>query len=768
MTTYYVATTGSNGGNGSTSSPFRTISEAMSANLKPGDEVVVKAGTYNEAINFDKDGSAAADITLRSEVPGGALIRPPAGSWNAISVNANYVTIDGFDIGGAKGDGIEANNVHHISVLNNKVHGSGESGIQFNQSDFIKIEGNETYNNASTGWFSGISIYENRNITGDTSTEGYRTIVRNNISHDNVTKSGAHTDGNGIIIDDFQSTQASGHPNYTFKTLVENNLVYQNGGKGIQVTWSDSVTVKNNTAYHNNQDPANSGTWRGELSNSASSNNTWVNNIAVADPSLNKNNTAIDNTSTDSYKNTNVVWANNITYNGTAGQASVKTDGGNAMPSAANGNQLGVDPKFSGAASDNFHLGSGSLAIDHGTNKYGVASDDLDGHARVVGTVDVGAYESSSSAAPGTPTTPTQPGTPTTPTQPGTPTTPTQPGTPTTPTQPGTPTTPTKEFVGTNGNDIMPHTGQSNGGNETFKGLGGSDVLKGGAGADVLDGGTGNDTASYAGSTAVNVNLATKAASGGQATGDKIAGIENLTGSSYNDVLTGGNGGSNVLNGGAGADKLSGGAGGDVINGGTGQDTAGYAGSGGVNVNLATGAASGGHATGDKFVSIENLTGSSYNDVLTGNSGSNVLDGGAGADKLNGGAGTDVIIGGAGKDIMTGGVSADTFVFKAPTEIGSGSNRDVITDFQHGVDKMDFSAIDANGSAQGNGTFHFLAQEDASFDHKAGALAWHYEDKAGSANDATVIQGDLNGDGVRDFEVQMKGLVHLGTGDFLL
>ncbi|MGO7536933.1 right-handed parallel beta-helix repeat-containing protein, partial [Rhizobium leguminosarum] len=84
---------------------------------------------------------------------------------------------------------------------------------------------------------------------------------------------------------DFQSTQASGHPNYTFKTLVENNLVYENGGKGIQVTWSDSVTVKNNTAYHNNQDPANSGTWRGELSNSASSNNTWVNNIAVADPS---------------------------------------------------------------------------------------------------------------------------------------------------------------------------------------------------------------------------------------------------------------------------------------------------------------------------------------------------------------------------------------------------------------------------------------------------------------------------------------------------
>ena len=142
----------------------------MSANLKPGDEVVVRPGTYNEAVNITKDGSAAGYITLRSEVPGEAVIRPPSGAWNAISFNANYVVVDGFDIGGASGDGIEANNVHHIKILNNIVHDSGESGIQFNWSEFITIEGNETYNNASSGWFSGISIYQNRNITGDTTT----------------------------------------------------------------------------------------------------------------------------------------------------------------------------------------------------------------------------------------------------------------------------------------------------------------------------------------------------------------------------------------------------------------------------------------------------------------------------------------------------------------------------------------------------------------------------------------------------------------------
>ncbi len=126
MTTYYVATNGSNSSNGSSSSPWKTISYAMQSNLKPGDEVVVRPGTYNEAIAINKGGSAAGEITLKSEVPGEALIRPPSSSWNGISVNANYVTVDGFDIKGASGDGIEANNVHHIKVLNNTVSGSGE------------------------------------------------------------------------------------------------------------------------------------------------------------------------------------------------------------------------------------------------------------------------------------------------------------------------------------------------------------------------------------------------------------------------------------------------------------------------------------------------------------------------------------------------------------------------------------------------------------------------------------------------------------------
>ena len=73
----------------------------------------------------------------------------------------------------------------------------------------------------------------------------------------------------------------------------------------------------------------------------------------------------------------------------------------------------------------------------------------------------------------------------------------------------------------------------------------------------VVDGGAGTDTASYAVSNAgVSVSLMTGLGSGGDAQGDTLVSIENLTGSALDDTLEG-NGGANVLTGGAGADTVS-------------------------------------------------------------------------------------------------------------------------------------------------------------------------------------------------------------------
>ncbi|MDQ1159332.1 Ca2+-binding RTX toxin-like protein [Sphingomonas sp. SORGH_AS 950] len=179
----------------------------------------------------------------------------------------------------------------------------------------------------------------------------------------------------------------------------------------------------------------------------------------------------------------------------------------------------------------------------------------------------------------------------------------------------------------------------------------GDDVLAGLGGADVLDGGDGSDTADYSASGAgVTVDLLAGTAQGGDAQGDTLVSIENAIGSAYADVLTAAAAGGR-LTGGAGDDRLVSGAGSDTLDGGSGTDIADYArSSAGVTVNLATGANSGGDAQGDTLVSIEQVVGSDFADILTGDSGANMLVGGAGDDMLEGGVGADVLDGGAGND----------------------------------------------------------------------------------------------------------------------
>lgn len=175
-------------------------------------------------------------------------------------------------------------------------------------------------------------------------------------------------------------------------------------------------------------------------------------------------------------------------------------------------------------------------------------------------------------------------------------------------------------------------------------------------------------------------------------------------------VLVGRNG-DDVLYGGAGADRLIGGngddiiyvgGGDDVILGGGGRDTVTYETSASrVWADLRGNVENRYGAEGDEFTSIENLIGSSFNDLLLGDDRNNVLDGDAGNDVLFGRSGHDIITGGSGDDelhgqrggdTLTGGDGADVFFFE------SGSGRDIITDFENGVDLIDFSRIESVNS----------------------------------------------------------------------
>ncbi|MCX8226690.1 MAG: calcium-binding protein, partial [Sulfitobacter sp.] len=222
------------------------------------------------------------------------------------------------------------------------------------------------------------------------------------------------------------------------------------------------------------------------------------------------------------------------------------------------------------------------------------------------------------------------------------------------------------------------------GGNDTITAGAGNDTLVGGTGADSLDGGTGTDVADYStSSAAVTVNLVTGTGAGGDAQGDTLTNIENLTGSGFNDNLTGdgnanllrGGGGNDSLQGGAGNDTLVGGAGADSLTGGLGIDLADYSESGaGITVNLANGTGTGGDAQGDTLAGIENLTGSDFNDRLTGDANANVLSGGAGQDTLTGGAGADTLDGGIGTDRADYSASSAAVTVNLATGIGTGGD----------------------------------------------------------------------------------------------
>jgi serralysin len=192
--------------------------------------------------------------------------------------------------------------------------------------------------------------------------------------------------------------------------------------------------------------------------------------------------------------------------------------------------------------------------------------------------------------------------------------------------------------------------------NDTLTGSSGNNVINGGAGDDTMAGGDGNDTyyvdssaddvvETQTGGTAdyiyasVSYSLAGRYVETLQLTG--AANID-ATGNGEANTLMG-NSGNNTLQGNDGNDTLNGGAGDDVLDGGNGIDTASYAGAASaVTVSLAIAGpqATGGAGT-DTLISIENLTGSSFNDTLTGSSGNNVIIGGAGNDTMTGGDGND-------------------------------------------------------------------------------------------------------------------------------
>ncbi|HEY8277449.1 MAG TPA: calcium-binding protein [Methyloceanibacter sp.] len=190
-----------------------------------------------------------------------------------------------------------------------------------------------------------------------------------------------------------------------------------------------------------------------------------------------------------------------------------------------------------------------------------------------------------------------------------------------------------------------------------------------------------------------------------------------LLGEQGNDILIGRDGG-DYISGGLGHDTIAGGAGGDILFGDAGDD---------------------------------DMSGDDGNDELYGSSGNDIMDGGTGGDFL---------FGGSGRDVMTGGSDNDQFVFTSLSDSKKGANRDVIADFsQADGDFINLSGIDAK-TGGGDNTFKFIGTHV--FHQKAGEL--HCVQKG----DFQIVEGDVNGDGKPDFQIEVHGGGQLHATDFVL
>ena len=353
-----------------------------------------------------------------------------------------------------------------------------------------------------------------------------------------------------------------------------------------------------------------------------------------------------------------------------------------------------------------------------------------------------------------------------------------------------------------------------NGGNgdDDIDGGNGDDIIEGGAGADEMDGGAGTDTLSYAGSprgsttgddenprTGVTVRLNEPPNvgdnTGTHADGDtSIIGFENLTGSSYNDMLTGNNT-ANVIKGGGGHDIIGGGGNDAELEGGSGRDRLdgdntgaflSYAGSSSrVTVDLSTTETvtlsdadqdlfgvtsvdnvievSGGDASGDIATGFANVIGSDRGgDTLTGDGVANELRGLGGSDTLTGNGGNDMLKGGEGNDTLRGGEGDDTLDGGPGRDTleGGGTQGDEGDDIATYASAEEGVTVDLSGGNRGQG--------DAAGDTFTGI-----EEYVGSLHDDTFISGedgdDIDGGGGSDtvsYERSEEAVtVNLSTGD---
>lgn len=440
---FYVATNGNDNNSGTLASPWLTLQKADSSARQGGDCINVAPGTYGSGVNLHFGGSSASLdpstglanglVVYRCTSLDACKITDPGtgfGIQNS-TPGPNFLVYDGFELAASTpityGIGVKLvpadynytrNASHHIYVLNNIIHGYGQSGVDTDGGDYLYYIHNLAYENSSVtcdAQGSGLTMVVPVPVSGYTPTGldlkyfyPFHLVYAWNNAHDNkLTQCGSaaspyDTDGNGINLDTWMSLSGNGSGvDFPYPGLVYGNVSYNNGGGGITVNKVSYATIANNTIYNNFIDPFNNGTVRGDI-NVGGTYNSIVNNIVISMPAttasdvrcqgVNYGNSNPPNgcplgenaafTGGGDWDSTNSLnlWANNINLGGTPawGAQNVTNFNGTGVPGneiwapdtmscgfvlsrgGSSGNQCNINPNLVSPATGNFAISATS------------------------------------------------------------------------------------------------------------------------------------------------------------------------------------------------------------------------------------------------------------------------------------------------------------------------------------------------------------------------------------------------------------------------